>query len=232
MFNTLLESRAPKQTTVGGKFLSASLHALLIWGAVVATANAGQRVREAREQATRYLEVSKPKVPEQPQAQRSDIALANVVRGFQLLIAPVDIPSEIPAIDLTHAVTRAEDFSGTGTPGGFANGVSAMLPADPGQTYFDYEVQKPVVQAPGSAAPRYPEILKSAGVEGEVLAEFVVDSTGRAEPSSFKVLKTTHELFALAVKNALPGMRFLAAEVNGRKVKQLVRQSFVFAIQK
>ena len=84
----------------------------------------------------------------------------------------------------------------------------------------------------GSAAPRYPDILKSAGVEGEVIAQFVVDTTGRAEISTFKVLKTSHDLFASAVKNALPNMRFIPAEVGNRKVKQLVQQPFVFGIQK
>jgi protein TonB len=50
--------------------------------------------------------------------------------------------------------------------------------------------------------------------------------------NTYKVLKTTHELFASAVRNALPNMKFLPAEVGGRKVKQLVQQPFVFAIQK
>ena len=65
-----------------------------------------------------------------------------------------------------------------------------------------------------------------------MLAQFVVDTTGRAQPGSFKVLKSTHELFTLAVKNALPQMRFLPAEIGGRKVKQLVQQPFAFAIAK
>ena len=38
-------------------------------------------------------------------------------------------------------------------------------------------------------------MLRSANVEGEVLAQFVVDTTGRADMSTFKVLKSTHELF-------------------------------------
>ena len=88
------------------------------------------------------------------------------------------------------------------------------------------------MQAPKSAVPRYTEILKSAGVEGEVLASFVVDTTGKAEPGSFKVLHATHELFASAVRSALPNMNFLPAEVGGKKVKQLVQQPFVFAIMK
>jgi protein TonB len=69
-------------------------------------------------------------------------------------------------------------------------------------------------------------------VEGEVLAQFVVDTTGRPEMNSYKVLKTTHELFGNAVKQALPGMRFIPAEVGGRKVRQLVQQPFSFAISK
>jgi periplasmic protein TonB len=151
-------------------------------------------------------------------------------KGFQVLTAPVNIPDVLPDIDLTKRLTNENDFSGKGVAGGRATGVVAAVNTD--QTYFEFQVEKPVMQAPNSATPRYPEILKSAGVEGEVLASFVVDTTGRAETASFKVLKTSHELFASAVRNALPNMRFLPAEVGGKKVKQLVQQPFVFAIQK
>lgn len=231
MFSNLLESTAPKRPFFGGGFVSGAMHVLLIWGAIVATANAGEKVR-ALTQAARYVDVPKPKVPEAAKPQADDGPIARVVKGFQVLIAPVDVPDAIPAIDLTKAVTNPDDFTGTGTPGGFANGVTPVEPVEPTHTYQDFEVQKPVVQVPGSAAPRYPELLKAGGVEGEVLVEFTVDTTGRADPASLKVLKSTHELFALAVKNAMPGMRFLPAEVDGRRVKQLVRQPFVFAIQK
>ena len=98
------------------------------------------------------------------------------------------------------------------------------------QPYFEFQVEKPVVGAPGSSQPRYPDILRQAGVEGEVLAMFVVDTTGKVEAGSFKVLKSTHDLFAQSVRTALPGMRFIPAEVGGRKVKQLVQQPFTFAI--
>ena len=50
--------------------------------------------------------------------------------------------------------------------------------------------------------------------------------------ASFKVIRTTHELFATAVKNALPRMRFIPAEVGDKKVRQLVQQPFSFAITK
>jgi beta-lactamase regulating signal transducer with metallopeptidase domain len=88
----------------------------------------------------------------------------------------------------------------------------------------------PVAHAPNSAVPRYPDILRSAGVEGDVLAMFVVDTMGRADPASFKVLNSTHQLFTLAVKNSLPDMNFVPAEVRGRKVKQLVQLPVYFYV--
>jgi protein TonB len=104
--------------------------------------------------------------------------------------------------------------------------------ASDNNTYFEFQVEKPVMQAPNSPTPQYPDILRQAGVEGEALVSFVVDTTGRADPTSFKVIRTTHELFATAVKNALPRMRFIPAEVGDKKVRQLVQQPFSFAITK
>lgn len=100
------------------------------------------------------------------------------------------------------------------------------------QTYFEFQVEKPVRHAPGSAAPRYPPELKTAGVEGEVLAQFVVDTLGAPLLHTFRVLKSSHGEFTESVKTALPGMKFVPAELRGRKVRQLVQQPFVFAIQK
>ena len=59
---------------------------------------------------------------------------------------------------------------------------------------------------------------------------FVVDTTGRADMSQFKVLKSTNELFTQAVKNVLPRMRFSPAMIGGKPVNQLVQQSFQFAV--
>lgn len=88
-----------------------------------------------------------------------------------------------------------------------------------------------VVPAPGSAAPRYPEILKSAGVSGVTIVQFVVDTTGVAIPSTLKVVRSDHALFAQSVQNALPGLRFLPARVSGRNVKQLAQVVYRFEVQ-
>ena len=100
------------------------------------------------------------------------------------------------------------------------------------QPYFEFQVEKQVQQIPGTGNLRYPDTLRAANIEGEVLAQFVVDADGRYRAGTFKVLKSTHELFTQAVKNALPNMRFYPAEVGGKKVPQLVQQPFTFSLTK
>jgi protein TonB len=228
LLNNLLESKPQKQRTTGGLITSIVMHTIILVGAVYATLHATQK-KEKRQEEINFVEVKKDEPPP-PKEKPPEVQAPPPPKGFQVLTAPVNIPDVLPDIDLTKRLTNENDFSGKGVAGGRASGVVAAVNTD--QVYFEFQVEKPVMQAPNSARPRYPEILKSAGVEGEVLASFEVDTTGHAVSGSFKVLKTSHELFASAVRNALPNMRFLPAEVGGRKVKQLVQQPFVFAIQK
>ena len=100
------------------------------------------------------------------------------------------------------------------------------------QTFLEFQVNKPASQAPGSPGPRYPDALRAAGVTGEVHAQFVVGTDGLADPKTFKVLVKTDDRFADAVRSALPAMRWDAAEIAGRKVKQLVEQTFEFKLDR
>jgi periplasmic protein TonB len=109
----------------------------------------------------------------------------------------------------------------TGTPNA---GGDAPLPAN--------VVEKAVVALPGNATPRYPSMLQSAGVDGNVRAQFVVDTLGRVEQGSFRALDSTHDLFTASVREALARARFTPAEVGGRKVRQLVEQTFTFTISR
>ena len=105
-----------------------------------------------------------------------------------------------------------------------------VVPA--GATYFEFQVEQPVTAASGGISPRYPDVLRKAGIEGEVLVQFVVRPDGRADVASLKVLKQSHELFATAVKNALPMARFNPALVGGRAVSQLVQMPYTFALSR
>jgi protein TonB len=231
MFNNLLESKPKKAKSKGLVFGSTVFHVLAILGAVYATAQAHQALEKPKQEKIDFVEVKKNE-PEPPKNEPPPQVVAPPPpKGFQVLNAPVEIPDVLPDIDLSKKVTDEADFTGKGQQGGVAKGVEKPV-VQQDQPYFEFQVEKPVVQAPGSSSPRYPDILRQAGVEGEVLAQFVVDTTGRAEAGSYKVLKSSHDLFAQAVRSALPGMRFIPAEVGGKKVKQLVQQPFAFTIAK
>jgi TonB family protein len=109
---------------------------------------------------------------------------------------------------------------------------AVTVPLDPERVYFEFQVTKQVQQIPGTGGLRYPDILRSANIEGEVLAQFVVGENGQYESGSFKVLKTSHDLFSQAVEAAIPAMRFQPAEYQGTRVKQLVQQPFTFSLSK
>jgi protein TonB len=92
-------------------------------------------------------------------------------------------------------------------------------------------VDRVVVPLPGGRTPRYPEILRAAGVEGQVTLRFVVDTTGRVEPGSMRAVEATHPLFLRAVEDAVATTRFAPAEARGRRVRQLVERTFKFQLE-
>ncbi|MBC7897433.1 MAG: M56 family metallopeptidase [Cytophagaceae bacterium] len=99
--------------------------------------------------------------------------------------------------------------------------------------YYAPEGSTPASLAPrGWTPPLYPDTLRRAGVEGDVVAQFVVDSSGSVMAGSVRVVGASHPLFADAVRAALPSARFAAPTSGGRKVRQLVQQAFYFDMAK
>ncbi|HEX6630425.1 MAG TPA: M56 family metallopeptidase, partial [Gemmatimonadaceae bacterium] len=94
---------------------------------------------------------------------------------------------------------------------------------DTTHTYFEFQVEEPV-QVVSGAGPVYPAALRAQGVTGQVIAQFVVDVDGSVVPGTFKVIESSHELFAQAVEAAVLEMRFRPAVTDGHRVRQLVQQ--------
>ena len=233
MFNNLVESKPKKTRRAGGTIFSFIAHYGLILFVIYTSAQAATQDDGPKQEKVDFVEVKKEEVVKKEEPPPPELVAAPPPpKGFQVLTAPVEIPNVLPDIDLTRRVTNEADFTGKGAVGGFSTGVETKTAVREDNTYFEFQVEKPVMQAPNSPTPQYPDILRQAGVEGEALVSFVVDTTGRADVASFKIIRTTHELFATAVKNALPRMRFIPAEVGDRKVRQLVQQPFSFAITK
>jgi protein TonB len=260
----LLESKHEHKTrSPGGTIFSIVLHLTILFLAVFATARAGARKADkVRETKVSFVAVKKdeplppkkepppPKEAPKPKApkprvvslpqQPKEVAPAPP-KGFKVVTPPVNIPTNLPTIDLSKAVTNENDFSGKGVAGGSANGVkggtgnegdvgkSAGL-ADHGP-YMEFQVEK-TVEKIGSEAPEYPPSLRDSGVEGQVMAQFVVNESGRYESGTLKILSSSNPAFTAAVKDALPRMRFSAAQIGGKKVQQLVQMPFQFNLSK
>lgn len=120
---------------------------------------------------------------------------------------------------------RAELERREGTEGATGN-------QEMGEVFLESQVENPAAYDASSAAPSYPDLLRAQNVEGGVVVQFVVDTAGRADTTSFQVLQSSHFAFENSVRTALPGMRFTPAEVGGSRVRQLVQIPFLFRIER
>ena len=107
-----------------------------------------------------------------------------------------------------------------------------VIDVDGERTYFEFQLDKQVGMLPNQPHPKYPQSMRDLGIEGEVLAQFVVDSTGRPEMWTFKILRSPHQDFSAAVRAAVALMRFTPAEIGGRKVMQMTQMPFVFGLNR
>jgi outer membrane biosynthesis protein TonB len=72
-------------------------------------------------------------------------------------------------------------------------------------------------------------VTKSPGLAcGQVFVRFVIDAGGRVDLKTVEVLKTDDPRFVPEVLKMIPNMRFSAAEIGGRKVRELVQIPFLF----
>jgi protein TonB len=235
MFNTLLESKRVKQRNFGSTLTSAVFHVLIVIGAVYATAKAGVEEKK-QDEAVNYVAPTpkEPPPPEKPVDAPPPPDMPNTPpppKGFQTLSAPIEIPTVIPQIDLTARVTNELDFTGKGVQGGIAAGVVGGKGTDSDQSFFQFEVEKVARLEPGNPEPEYPAILRNTQQQGKVMVSFVIDTTGRADMNTFKVVESTNPLFSESVRKILPRYKFIPAEIGSRKVRMHVNLPFDFVLK-
>ena len=233
MLRTLLESGASPTRRAGGTIVSIAVHTGAIALAIVATARA--TAVTPTEEPPRH-DIVYQVLPTRI-AQTTNPAAGKPLPGTYLplvrryIVPPVTIPTGLPPIDASINGTDQPpiDFGGGGSLGG---GVvdRAGLGSPSGGVFTARLVDKPAAARPGNPAPIYPAALRSAQIEGTVLARFVVDSVGRAESASIEFPEATHPLFAEAVRQSLLRSRYLPAMLQGSPVRQLVEQRFAFTL--
>jgi protein TonB len=237
MLTVLLESRATPSRHLGGTVLSTLMHGAAIAAVIALTLPDGnvRRTPEIRPIPVHYVRPSPPPIDA---ARRAPLPPTHTDgsaprQGLPVIDVPLITPTHIPPIDLAQPnVTsdqlflggRSRVLSGTDSPGApvsSADGVSDASAVD--------RAPRIAGRAP---EPRYPATLRSAGIEGRVLAEFVVDTLGRAELGTLRFPELANPLFGDAVREALARYRFLPGEVAGRKVRTRVALPFDFRLQK
>jgi periplasmic protein TonB len=229
MLERLLESRFKPERSVGGTIASVTGHTALFAAALYAT---GQTHIRARPNDDVVHVAFLPPTQPVSTANSAPMTLSTRIDGRRPILVNVKIPdiSIVPiAADLPPIAGRPGDFARVPTDA--AGSAGAPLPS-PGGTFRADQVEKQVAMLPGGSPPRYPEALRIAGVEGEVVAVFIVDDQGRVEPGSISFLHSDNEQFEGEIRATLRDMRFAPAEVGGRKVRQLVQMPFVFKLSR
>ena len=138
------------------------------------------------------------------------------------IVITVPLPGPIPGVPELPIPT-------VGSPGTMAPSGSA-----PGEWTVDPMpvslVQEPPVllQAP---LPAYPPRMRDAGIEGSVLIEAVVDTLGRVEPGSLRIVSSDRAEFAAPATVSIGAALFRPARVFGRPVRVLVRVPVAFRLR-
>jgi TonB family protein len=101
----------------------------------------------------------------------------------------------------------------------------------PQKVYTALQVDQMVERYASSAAPVYPPELEARRTEGQVVAAYVVDTVGRVDTTTIRVLGSDHPRFTASVRAALAEARFRPAKRGGHTVRQLVQQRFRFKVE-
>ena len=84
-------------------------------------------------------------------------------------------------------------------------------------------VPAPVKQDPSPFKPPYPRGVLGKGGAMEIAIEVMVDTLGKADMSTFKVVKTSHQWFATKLKSAVSKWTFHPAVKSGCKVPRVYK---------
>jgi protein TonB len=231
VFENLIESSAKRKKSVGQSFVSLLLHGLVIFAAVKATTGVAEEIRDRPIDTTLVFLKPPEATPPPPEPPPQDIVVsANPPpKGFQTVVPPDVIPKDIPPVDLNTKPFNAADFTGKGVEGGIAQGVvGGSGPVEVNaQVYISSQLDDPAV-AVSQPQPRFPPVLQSAGIGGYVVVQYIVDTSGHAEPSSFKVIEKTHDAFVAPAREAIMKSVYRPAKFKGEPVRQLVNQKISF----
>ncbi len=109
----------------------------------------------------------------------------------------------------------SEDSSGTGAEGDDKMRTNA-------EVFMEAIVEEKPAVLSGPTL-QYPALLRQAQIQGRVLIQAIIDTLGRAEPNSVKVLQSPNPGFDQSAKTYVLNALFRPARVHGRAVRVLLQ---------
>ncbi|MHB1327104.1 MAG: TonB family protein [Gemmatimonadales bacterium] len=231
MLTRLVESGHQRQRPLLQASFSLGLHVMIAATVIIATkrvATAGENRPYVHAQpyhlppAAPTPTARGPAAPAQPTS-----PLAPLPADVVMVAPPTGLESSLPPIKSGVAIDPRRFVVG---PAPLACAACSVDDVGPAGTILEAHTVDQPVEVLVAPEPRYPAALKAAGITGRVTVEFVVDTAGRVERESIKILESTAAGFSASVVPALVGARYRPALVRNRPVRQLVRQVMSFRI--
>ncbi len=135
---------------------------------------------------------------------------------------------------MASCVVRVAIFPMTLLVAGCAAGAPATSAPIPLQSQEMLDGRAPeypaAIVARSCIPPHYPADLRAAGIQGSVLLEFVIDTTGHVLANSVHVLRTSNPGFNASSVAAILSCTYTIAQTGGHKVPVRARETTSFAI--
>jgi periplasmic protein TonB len=234
MLRTLFESKSAERRITFGTAASVAVHLILI-GAAAFVTTAAAKIDDSPEKPTKLIYVKPMSHVAVSRTSRQTTTPRNALPSQlpRSVSVSVDIPTSLPALTASLAVAGPSDFPATATSFGPTGSDTITANSSNARRAYDvHEVERAAYALGGNAGPQYPSALRSAGLEGQVVVQFIVNTDGRADAGSIRVVSATNDLFSAAVQRALPKMRFAPALIGRKAVPQFVQQLFVFKLDR
>jgi len=239
VFENLIESGRKPKASLSQQVVSFAIHAGILFGAVKATQSAAETIRDIAVDTTMVFLKPPEAAPPPPPPEQVVVSANPPPQGFQVVMPPDNIPTEIPPVNLNERFDP-KDFTGKGVEGGIAAGVAGgtgPVPTIEGEVFLAAEVDEQPTMTSGAACVKaltdaYPPIMKSAGIPGKVSMQFVVNIDGHVDLSSVKIMSSSHKAFEEPAKRVItsPACTFKSGTSRGQPVRVLVQQGVSFKL--
>jgi TonB family protein len=229
MFHTLVASGPQARPNAHRFLLSLGLHGVAVAGAMALTRQPSTATTSPQSRPALVFVAPLPHQKSLPAASDRVVTQPVPTPAWEPVLQVPDLslpalPPTLPSVADVLADASRRFGSGATFTGSPASGTALMGGVEL-RTADSVDDPVRVIEQPPL---RYPPTLGQAGITGRVELEYVVDTSGRAEPASLRALASTRREFEAAARAVVLSSRYRPARLHGQVVRQLVRQTLSF----